>query len=44
MTIERPEESAYAVRDPEALAHNLARVFEEVGKAASAYLKPREEG
>src|SRR5690606_32941905 len=44
MTIDRPEENAYAVRDPEALAHNLARVFEEVGKAASAYLKPREEG
>ena len=44
MTTDRPEDNAYAVRDPEALAHNLARVFEEVGKAASAYLKPREEG
>jgi len=44
MTTDRPEDNAYAVRDPEALARNLARVFEEVGKAASAYLKPREEG
>jgi polyhydroxyalkanoate synthase len=35
---------AYGIRDPEALAHNLARVVEEAGKAASAYLKPREEG
>lgn len=34
----------YLVRDPEAFAHNLARVVEEAGKAASAYLKPREEG
>src|SRR5262245_4319672 len=35
---------AYEIRDPEALAHNLARVVEEAGKVASAYLKPREEG
>ncbi len=34
----------YGVRDPEAFARNLARVMEEAGKAASAYLKPREEG
>ncbi len=32
------------ISDPEAFAHNLARVVEEAGKAASAYLKPREEG
>jgi polyhydroxyalkanoate synthase len=38
------EDNAYAVRDPEALARNLARVVEEAGRAASAYLKPREEG
>ena len=44
MATEDPEEHAYAVRDPEALAHNLARVVEEAGRAASAYLKPREEG
>src|SRR5436190_24377491 len=35
---------AYEVKDPEALARNLARVVEEAGKAAAAYLKPREEG
>jgi len=34
----------YLVRDPEAFAYNLARFVEEAGKAASAYLKPREEG
>ena len=32
------------IKDPEAFAHNLARMIEEVGKAASAYMKPREEG
>ena len=32
------------IKDPEAFAHNLARMVEEAGKAASAYLKPREEG
>jgi polyhydroxyalkanoate synthase len=35
---------AFGIRDPEAFAHNLARVLEEAGKAASAYLKPRENG
>ncbi len=44
MTTEAVEEHPYAVKDPEALARNLARVVEEIGKAASAYLKPREEG
>ncbi len=34
----------FGVRDPEAFARNLARMLEEAGKAASAYLKPREEG
>jgi polyhydroxyalkanoate synthase subunit PhaC len=34
----------YQVKDPEALAYNLARFVEEAGKAAAAYLKPREEG
>ncbi len=37
-------DNAYEIKDPEALAHNLARVVEEAGKAAAAYLKPREEG
>ncbi len=36
--------SGYGVKDPEALARNLARMVEEMGKAAAAYLKPREEG
>ena len=44
MADKEPRSSAYGVKDPEALAHNLARVFEEAGKAAAAYLKPREEG
>ncbi len=35
---------SYAIRDPEAFARNLARMLEEAGKAASAYLKPRESG
>lgn len=30
--------------DVEALAHNIARLVEESGKALAAYLKPREEG
>ncbi len=35
---------ALGIKDPEVFAHNLARLVEEAGKAASAYLKPREEG
>jgi poly[(R)-3-hydroxyalkanoate] polymerase subunit PhaC len=34
----------FLVKDPEAFAYNLSRFVEEAGKAASAYLKPREEG
>lgn len=34
----------YLIRNPEAFAYNLARFVEQAGKAASAYLKPREEG
>ena len=37
-------DDGFAIKDPEAFARNLARVVEEAGKAASAYLKPREEG
>jgi polyhydroxyalkanoate synthase len=37
-------DSAAIIRDPELFARNLARMMEEVGKAASAYLKPREQG
>ncbi|MCT4657203.1 MAG: class I poly(R)-hydroxyalkanoic acid synthase [Cohaesibacter sp.] len=32
----------YMVKDPEQFAHNFARVIEEAGKAASAYLNPRD--
>ena len=35
---------AYMVKDPEALARNLARMLEELGKAASAWVEPRERG
>jgi polyhydroxyalkanoate synthase len=34
----------YLVRDPEALTLNLARSLEQAGKAASAWLAPRESG
>ena len=34
----------FVIKDPEALAHNLARFLEEAGNAMSAYLKPLEEG
>ena len=34
----------YIVKDPEALAMNLARTVEQLGKAASAWLAPRESG
>ncbi len=35
---------AYQVKDPEALAVNLARAAENLGRAASAWLEPREKG
>ena len=34
----------YVVKDPEAFARNLARMLEELGKAASAWIAPRERG
>ncbi|WP_075289010.1 poly(3-hydroxyalkanoate) polymerase subunit PhaC [Pararhizobium arenae] len=34
----------YIVKDPEALAINMARTVEQLGKAASAWLAPREKG
>jgi polyhydroxyalkanoate synthase len=34
----------YVVKDPEALTVNLARMVEQLGKAASAWLAPRESG
>ena len=37
-------DAPWTVRNPDALAHNFARAVEELGKAAGAWLKPREEG
>ncbi|MHC5653815.1 PHA/PHB synthase family protein [Stappia sp. ICDLI1TA098] len=34
----------YIVKNPEAFAHNLARVVENAGKAMAAYVEPREKG
>jgi polyhydroxyalkanoate synthase len=34
----------YIVKDPEAFARNLARMLEELGRAAAAWLGPRESG
>jgi polyhydroxyalkanoate synthase len=34
----------YLIRDPEAFAHNVARMIEGAGRAAAAYLRPREAG
>lgn len=35
---------AYVVKDPEAFARNVARMLEELGKAAAAWVEPREKG
>ncbi len=40
----KPSEIGPGIKHPEEFAANLARMLEEAGKAASAYLKPREEG
>ena len=34
----------FVVKDPEAMARNMAHVIEELGRAASAWVKPRETG
>ena len=34
----------YVVKDPQAFAVNMARAAEAMGKAASAWLAPREKG
>jgi polyhydroxyalkanoate synthase len=36
--------TTFQPNDPEALARNLARLYEEYGRAVSAYVAPREEG
>ena len=35
---------AYVVKNPEVFARNVARMLEELGKAASAWVEPREKG
>lgn len=35
---------AYVVKNPEAFARNVARMLEELGKAATAWIEPREKG
>ncbi|MBN9076792.1 MAG: class I poly(R)-hydroxyalkanoic acid synthase [Rhizobiales bacterium 65-79] len=39
-----PSVEQYLIQDPDRFALNLARMIEEAGKAASAWVKPREEG
>ncbi|WP_185982743.1 class I poly(R)-hydroxyalkanoic acid synthase [Aureimonas mangrovi] len=39
-----PPGSDYLVRDPEAFARNMAHVLENLGKAAAAWVEPRERG
>jgi polyhydroxyalkanoate synthase subunit PhaC len=39
-----PSAEAYVVKNPEAFARNVARMLEELGKAASAWVEPREKG
>ncbi|MDY8110065.1 class I poly(R)-hydroxyalkanoic acid synthase [Fulvimarina sp. 2208YS6-2-32] len=39
-----PLPNEFAVKDPEQFAMNMARTFEQMGKASSAWLEPREKG
>ena len=39
-----PDVEQYLVKDPELFALNLARMIEQAGKAASAWIEPREKG
>jgi polyhydroxyalkanoate synthase len=41
---ERSPIDAYVIKDPETFARNLARMIEEAGHAASAWIAPRESG
>ncbi len=43
-TSDKKAAPASGINDPEAFAHNLARMIEEAGKAAANYLGPREKG
>ncbi|MFD2238511.1 class I poly(R)-hydroxyalkanoic acid synthase [Aureimonas populi] len=37
-------EGEFGIRDPEAFARNMARALEQIGKAAAAWVEPRERG
>jgi poly(R)-hydroxyalkanoic acid synthase, class I len=41
---ELPSVDAYIVKDPEAFARNIAHMLEALGKAAAAWVEPREKG
>ena len=41
---EAPDVEQYLVKDPEQFALNVARMIEQAGKAASAWVEPRESG
>ncbi|WP_128294047.1 PHA/PHB synthase family protein [Afifella aestuarii] len=41
---DKPLPTSYIAADPEVFARNMARAFEEGGKALAAYLRPRETG
>ena len=43
-TGDRTSIDAYVIKDPETFARNLARMIEEAGHAASAWIAPRETG
>ncbi|MEW9805324.1 class I poly(R)-hydroxyalkanoic acid synthase [Mesorhizobium sp. ZMM04-5] len=43
-TGDAPDVAQYLVKDPERFALNLARMVEQAGKAASAWVEPREKG
>jgi polyhydroxyalkanoate synthase len=52
MTAKQPQQESgsgtlgeeFVVKDPEAFARNMARMLEQIGKAAGAWLEPREKG
>ena len=43
-TNDRPDDGHFTINDPEAFATNIAKVVEQAGKVASAYLNPRRNG
>ncbi|MBO0662811.1 class I poly(R)-hydroxyalkanoic acid synthase [Jiella sp. MQZ9-1] len=43
-SFEGPAADEFMVKDPEAFARNMARMLEQIGKAAAAWVAPREKG